>query len=230
MTVSGSFRDPAGQVFVHEGSVLREVRRVYQDEYNHLMGSGLYEVLARSGCLVEHTEIPDYPASSVNTYKVLEPVKIPFISYPYEWSFSQLKDAALTTLETEQKALEFGMSLKDASAFNVQFLNGRPTLIDTLSFQRYREGEPWTAYKQFCQHFLAPLALMSYKNIWTGPLSLAQWMVFPLTWSVHCCLSGAGSGHRYRSTSISIPGCSRNTLAIRTPDRREKAPLAYMPG
>jgi len=106
------------------------------------MGSGLYEELVADGLLVAHQEIADYPAPSTDSYKVLKPVTIPFISYPYEWSFSQLKDAALTTLEAERIALGFGMSLKDASAFNVQFLNGRPTIIDTLSFQKYREGEP----------------------------------------------------------------------------------------
>ena len=57
------------------------------------------------------------------------------------------------------------MSLKDASAYNIQFRGGRPVLIDTLSFERYREGEPWVAYRQFCQHFLAPLALMSHTDV-----------------------------------------------------------------
>ena len=180
MTVSGSFRDPSGRVFAHEGGVLREVRQVYWEEYDRLMGSGLYEELVADGLLVAHQEIADYPAPSTDSYKVLKPVTIPFISYPYEWSFSQLKDAALTTLEAERIALGFGMSLKDASAFNVQFLNGRPTIIDTLSFQKYREGEPWTAYKQFCQHFLAPLAVMNYLGIWAGSMSLAHLDGVPL--------------------------------------------------
>lgn len=106
--------------------------------------------------------------------------KYPSYPNPYEWSFSQLKHAALTTLRVEQKALEFGMTLKDASAYNVQFLNGRPVHIDTLSFQRYQEGAPWAAYKQFCQHFLAPLAVMSYQGMWTGPLSLTNLDGVPL--------------------------------------------------
>jgi ribosomal protein L11 methylase PrmA len=89
---------------------------------------------------------------------------VPFISYPYEWSFGQLKDAALATLTIQNRALKLGMSLKDASAYNIQFFKGRPTLIDTLSFEIYKEGEPWVAYRQFCQHFLAPLALMAYRD------------------------------------------------------------------
>ena len=99
-------------------------------------------------------------ARSDSAYRVLEPEPVPYISYPYEWCFSQLKDAALTTLSIQQIAMQHDMSLKDASAYNIQFLQGRPVLIDTLSFERYREGEPWIAFRQFCQHLLAPLAEM----------------------------------------------------------------------
>ena len=180
MNVSGSFRDPAGRVFSHEGVVLREVRWGYRDEYDELMSSGLYAKLVSQGLLVEHQELDDFAGGSDETFKVLKPEQIPFISYPYEWSFSQLQQAALTTLRIEQTALEFGMSLKDASAFNVQFLKGRAVFIDTLSFQKYREGEPWAAYKQFCQHFLSPLAIMNYKGIRTGSLSLTHLDGIPL--------------------------------------------------
>lgn len=96
--------------------------------------------------------------------KVLKPERIPFISYPYEWSFSQLKDAALATLEIEKIALEHGMTLKDASAYNMQFHKGKPLLLDTGSFDAYREGRPWIAYSQFLRHFLAPLVLMAKVN------------------------------------------------------------------
>ena len=78
---------------------------------------------------------------------------------------SSAKDAALWSLKVQQTSLEFGMTLKDSSAYNIQFCNGKPIFIDTLSFEKYREGEPWVAYRQFCQHFLGPLALMSYKDI-----------------------------------------------------------------
>ncbi len=109
------------------------------------------------------------PVSLVNLgesgYKVIEPELVPFISYPYEWSFSELKDAALLTLRIEEEALEHGMSLKDASAYNIQFLRGKPVLIDTLSFEAYEDGRPWVAYRQYCQHFLAPLALMAYADV-----------------------------------------------------------------
>ncbi|MBC8217987.1 MAG: SAM-dependent methyltransferase, partial [Planctomycetes bacterium] len=112
-----------------------------------------------------HEEVDVEPESADDAYKIVKPEPMSFISYPYEWCFSQLKEAALITLEIQKKSLKFGMSLKDASAYNVQFRNGRPLLIDTLSFEKYHEGQPWVAYRQFCQHFLAPLALMSYTDI-----------------------------------------------------------------
>ncbi len=93
------------------------------------------------------------------------PARLPLVSYPYEWCFSQLRDAALATLEIQRRALAHGMTLKDASAYNVQRFQGRPTLIDTLSFEVYEPGRPWIAYRQFCQHFLAPLALASRTDV-----------------------------------------------------------------
>jgi hypothetical protein len=102
--------------------------------------------------------------SSQSSYKVIKPTTIPFISYPHEWCFDELQDAALATLKIQKLALEHGMSLKDASAFNIQFKDGRPVLIDTLSFEKYIDGSPWIAYRQFCQHFLGPLALMYYRD------------------------------------------------------------------
>ena len=130
-----------------------------------LMGSGLYNSLAKKGWLVPHEETAEEPYQADTAYKVIQPQVVPFISYPYEWSFSQLRSAALRTLRIQKLALEHEMSLKDASAYNIQFFDWQPTLIDTLSFERYSEGEPWTAYRQFCQHFLAPLALMAYQDV-----------------------------------------------------------------
>ena len=168
--VGSSFRDPNGFVFLANDSVYRQVNRSYQSNYELLHSSGLYEDLVRDGLLVSHVE-SDFPLpDDVDAYKVLQPQKIPFISYPYEWSFSQLKDAALATLEIQLRALDHGMILKDASAYNIQYLAGKPVLIDTLSFEEYEEGGPWIAYKQFCQHFLTPLILMSYRDVRLGQL------------------------------------------------------------
>ncbi len=160
-----SFRDPHGFIFFNENKLYRQVNRSYQQEYDLLLGSGLYQELVDDGLLVEHSEADLSLAATEEAYRVIAPRPVEFISYPHEWSFSQLKDAALVTLAIQKRALAKGMSLKDCSAFNVQFDRGKPVFIDTLSFERYPEGKPWTAYRQFCQHFLAPLALMSLRDV-----------------------------------------------------------------
>lgn len=155
--IAGSFRDPAGFVFRRDGVVHRHVRPAGIAAYQRLMSSGLYAALIGERLLVPHDELgpeSDGPQPSI----VLRPRQIPMISYPYEWSVSQLRDAALVTLRAQTLALRFGMVLKDASAFNVQFMGCEPILIDTLSFAPY-DGGPWVAYRQFCQHFYAPLVL-----------------------------------------------------------------------
>jgi hypothetical protein len=163
--VTSSFRDPSGFVFYKDGEIFRQINSIYRKNYDHFISSGLYEALVSAGLLVGHEEVDLPPQESDTAYKIIRPEPIPFISYPYEWCFSQLKDAALATLEIHDKALDFGMVLKDASAYNIQFRDGRPQFIDTLSFDIYSKGEPWVAYRQFCQHFLVPLALMSHRDI-----------------------------------------------------------------
>jgi hypothetical protein len=170
---AASFRDPGGTVYFRNGILLRQINGgAAQHDYEHLMRSGLYEALTGAGRLVPHE-----PADFAQRYSdaagvVIRPERVPFVSYPYEWCFGQLKDAALLTLNVQRDALRFGMSLKDASAYNVQFWRGsRPVFIDTLSLERYVEGAPWVAYRQFCQHFLAPLALVAKCDARLGRLS-----------------------------------------------------------
>jgi hypothetical protein len=163
--LSASFRDPSGFLFSRDGVLYRQVNRRYEREYARLMESGLYDKLVKAGLLVSHVEVDQSPAEPELVYKIIQPERVPFISYPYEWSFGQLKDAALATLSIQRRALKVGMSLKDASAYNIQFARGKATLIDTLSFELYKEGQPWVAYRQFCQHFLAPLALMALRDV-----------------------------------------------------------------
>jgi hypothetical protein len=169
--VAGSFRDPSGFVFTRDGVIHRQVNKIYAEEYDRLQSSGLHDALIERGLLIPHAEVDLAAATASDAYKVLRPEPLAFVSYPYEWCFSQLKDAALTTLEIQDLALEHGMSLRDASAFNIQFHRGRPVLIDTLSFEALPQGRPWVAYRQFCQHFLAPLALMSLVDVRLGQLS-----------------------------------------------------------
>jgi len=158
-------------LFQRNGTLYRQANNCYKSHYDKLIDSELYEKLIESGLLVRHEEVDLELAIDDTAYKVLQPEVIPFISYPYEWCFSQLKDAALLTLEIQQQALACGMTLKDCSAYNVQFLRGKPIFIDTLSFEIQPEGRPWAGYGQFCRHFLGPLALMSLKDIRLNQLS-----------------------------------------------------------
>jgi len=168
--VASSFRDPSGFVYRRDGELLRQVNQAGRDDFDLLTQSGLYPTLVDRGLLVAHEEVDSALAAAPDAYKVIRPDRIPFVSYPYEWCFSQLQDAALAVLEIQNAALDLGMTLRDASAYNMQFRDGRPLLIDTLSLGRLQEGEPWVAYRQFCQHFLAPLALMSYRDVRLGQL------------------------------------------------------------
>jgi ribosomal protein L11 methylase PrmA len=226
--LASSFRDPSGFLFRRDHTLYRQINLSYQDDYEKLIGSGLYQTLVEENLLIPHEVCEEHgsaagttsrdtiAAEPVRAYKIIRPEPIPFISYPYEWSFSQLKDAALATLAIQKRALEFDMSLKDASAYNIQFYRGRPILIDTLSFETYREGKPWVAYRQFCQHFLAPLALMAHKDVRLNqllrvhidgvPLDLASQLLplrtrlsFPLLTHLHL---HAGAQKRYAHKPI----------------------------
>jgi hypothetical protein len=168
--LGSSFRDPGGFVYTRDGVLYRQVNRVFQDRYEAFLGSGLYDELARQRLIVSHEPVSLDLALTRDAAAVLAPERVPFISYPYEWAFGQLRDAALLTLELQERALVRGFTLRDASAYNVQFIDGRPVMIDTLSFEPRAEGAPWSAYGQFCQHFLVPLALMSLVDIRLGGL------------------------------------------------------------
>ncbi len=190
--MAGSFRDPAGFVFTSDGVIYRQVNAVSRDSYDLLMRSGLYDALVTQRLLIPHAEVAAPLPYDGRAYKILRPEPVRFISYPYEWCFGQLKDAALATLKIQRTAIAHGMSLKDCSAYNVQFSGGQPIFIDTLSFEPYREGQPWVAYRQFCQQFVAPLALMSLVDVRFGqvarlhidgvPLDLASRLLPTLTW------------------------------------------------
>ena len=189
--LGASFRDPSGYVIRYRGEAWRVVQPEFREHYDLLMQSGLYGRLVELGLLIAHEEVAP-PAGLGQPYKVLRPRQVGFISYPYEWCFSQLKDAALATLQIQTEALARGLTLKDATAFNLQFVDGRPVWIDTLSFERLDPQEPWVAYQQFCRHFLAPLALMSRRDVRLGqllrihldgiPLDLASRLLPRSTW------------------------------------------------
>jgi len=212
-----SFRDPSGFIFSYNEQIYRQINLKYKDDYNLLINSGLSSRLIEEKLMIDFKETKEIPQDSL-AFKIIKPEKIPFISYPYEWCFSQYKDAALLTLKIQKLSYEYGMTLKDSSAYNIQFVNSMPVLIDTLSFEKYEEGLPWVAYKQFCQHFLAPLLFMKYchikmiefmqTNIDGIPLDLTSrllpkstWLNFPILLNIHL---HAKSIKRYSSGTKNI--------------------------
>jgi hypothetical protein len=157
----GSYRDPSGFIFRRDGVLYRQVNSRFADDWAAFENSGLASELISKHLLIPHQPASLDLAPEPGATAVIAAEEIEFISYPYEWAFSQLKDAALLTLEAQSVADAHGMTLRDASAYNIQFHRGRPILIDTLSFERQVSGQPWKPYRQFCEHFLAPLALMA---------------------------------------------------------------------
>ena len=163
-----SFRDPAGHVFSLQNRIFRYVHAASAQDWRDLCNSGLFAHLQEKGFVVATREVqvdpaldPDLPSNSV----VLEHEKVPFISYPYEWSFEMLRDAALLHLELMETCLGKDFILKDSSAYNIQFIGTRAVFIDILSFTRPKPGEPWLGYNQFCKMFLFPLMLQAYKEV-----------------------------------------------------------------
>ncbi len=169
MLEPGSFRDRTARVFYHDGKIYRGLTTTALREWQALSATKFFRKFVENGGLVSSTETDlTSVALSSDDHQwagVLEHERIPFISYPYEWSFSMLRDAAQLQLDLLLAALEEGMSLKDASAYNVQWRGTAPVFVDIASFYKRTGGEPWVAYRQFCQMFLYPLLLHAYRNI-----------------------------------------------------------------
>ncbi|HVE60862.1 MAG TPA: hypothetical protein VNA26_03535, partial [Chitinophagaceae bacterium] len=165
-----SYRDPSGFVFKQGEIIYRQVNQVFKEDFDHFISSGLYSELVKDQLLIPHQVIDKNLTGDQNWYTTLQPEFIRFISYPYEWCFNMLKDAALLSLQIAKTAMQHGMILKDASPYNIQRYKGKLIFIDTLSFEKYDETKPWIAYRQFCENFVAPLALMNYLQVPLHPL------------------------------------------------------------
>ena len=168
----GSYRDPAGHVFIASRRVFRGISADAAGPFRSFVNSPFFEkhagdhIVNTEEVSPEEVNAAGVPGDEVEAYGMwVEHEAVPFISYPYEWSFAALKAAASLTLKLLTDALENGYTLKDASAYNVQFIHSRPVFIDVLSFCEYREGDPFLGYKQFCEHFLAPLSLTAFSGV-----------------------------------------------------------------
>ena len=168
----GSFRDRDSRVVVAPDAVYRALSGTGTEDWQALKASPLFEQLSTEGTLIGTEEVGADALAGVaaeilpeGTETVLRHERIPFVSYPYEWTFSMLRDAALLTLDLQIAAFGQELTLKDATPYNVQFRGSEPVFIDVGSFERLREGDPWIGYRQFCMLFLYPLLLQSYKDV-----------------------------------------------------------------
>ncbi|WP_447962839.1 class I SAM-dependent methyltransferase [Nitrospira sp. Ecomares 2.1] len=163
----GSFRDPSGNVYQVEGGIFRTVNECFSQDFDFVTSTGLFKKLAAEDLLLPF-EVVSSEVLNLSDPKpryVLKAPRLPFISYPYEWSFPALKAAALLHLRIHLQALEVGATLSDASAYNIQFQGNHPVFIDHLSFRRYQSGEMWVGHRQFCEQFLNPLLLRALFGI-----------------------------------------------------------------
>lgn len=166
MIESGSFRDPSSRVFYLDDRVLRGLDDEATAIDAAVRASGLMDKLIARGLFVANWPVNDVsPPDGIPAGSIIESRRIATINYPAEWSFAMLKDAALATLDANLVALDQGFILKDASAFNVVFEGTTPTIIDITSLDEFGERGIWTAYGQFCDHFLAPLMLEAYAGV-----------------------------------------------------------------
>ena len=164
----GSFRDRSSRVVRHDGRILRMLSAEARASWDALETSRFFPRWVEQGRIVRTERCRDAEAALTalpGWADVLEHEPIPFVSYPYEWSFGMLRDAALLQLELLLASLDEGLMLKDSSAYNVQWRGSQPVFVDIGSFERLEPGEPWVGYLQFCQLFLYPLLLTSLRDV-----------------------------------------------------------------
>ncbi len=158
---------------VKKSGYYRYIFHEYKEEYEHLMQSGLYQELTQKMFLIEHQEI-QIDADDPKVYKLLYPSQISFQSYPFEWSYKQWKEAILAYLRISHLALKYGMILKDATPYNFYLIGGKAVMFDTSSFIFLKENDKWVAYRQFCEEFLSPIALMYYNGAEWAKITMAN--------------------------------------------------------
>jgi hypothetical protein len=175
-----SYRDTAARVVNKKTGYYRYIFHEYKAEYDHLMESGLYHELNQKELLIEHQEI-ELDTDDPKVYKLLLPTQIPFQSYPFEWSYTQWRKAILAYLRINHIALKYGMILKDATPYNFYLTGGKAVMFDTSSFMFFKKNDSWIAYRQFCEEFLSPVALMHYNGAEWSKLTIANLRGIPLS-------------------------------------------------
>lgn len=163
---TGSFRDPGGKIFYYNNQVYRKINNLGLKRFEFLLKNNLLEDLINKNFIIKTEIVKNKEFLKINeNTTVLKHEKIEFISYPYEWTFNQLKDAALFHLELQIYLLKKNAKLIDASPYNIQFVKNKPIFIDILSIDKYNDGDYWFGHRQFCESFLNPLILKAKKGI-----------------------------------------------------------------
>lgn len=165
----GSFQDRSSRIVYLNDQVYRILNQQAADNWQQFKTTRCFQNALTNAQLVQTEDATNTNLTAVfpeiDTRGVLQHERIPVVSYPYEWSFGMLKDAALLHLNLLNNAISDNFMIKDATAYNVQWQGARPVFIDIPSFEPLEQGKPWAGYRQFCQMFLYPLMLMAYKNI-----------------------------------------------------------------
>ena len=174
--IPGSFRDPSGNVFNYQNKIIRSVTKIAEQKYLYIKNNNIIEDSIKNNFLINTFEINDvFLKEQLKSSFLLEHQKLEYVSYPYEWSFEQLRDAALHHLNYQIFLLEKNFELTDASAYNIQFIRSKPIFIDCLSLNKYEEGNSWFGHNQFCEQFLNPLLFSAstkvlFNNLYKGSL------------------------------------------------------------
>ncbi len=213
----GSFRDPASRVVLDGDKVTRLLDERGVEGWRALSGTEFFRKAVADGRLIESVEV-DPPNGSAGA--LIHP-RLDLITYPYEWTFSMLRDAALLQLDLLEEALSAGLTIKDATPYNIQFVDGRPRFIDIGSFETYRKGEPWIGYRQFTRQFLFPLMLRA----WVG-VPFQPWLRGDLEGPTPAQMSKLLAGRKRFNTSALFHVRAQARMESRMADRAVRKDLS----
>lgn len=124
--------DTAGEPFFAGDRVLRGIYKGNAESVRHVLGICESNDLFSHG-IVQTRELTENPYPDLQYETVLEHERIPFVSYPHEWSASMFKEAALLHVALFERLAEHGLTLKDWHPLNILYSGTRPVFVDFTS-------------------------------------------------------------------------------------------------
>jgi len=158
-----SFKDPDAKVVRFQDEFFRLIHANYVEEFQGIITCGLYQELIDHELMIAH-EIVQHPLQSKEYPLVIRPEQLAYQVLPFEWSMHMWFDCLRAFLQINLIALKYGYLLKDATPYNFSLHRGKMMLFDSSSFVRFKEGDPWNAYRQFCEEMLGPYLLIRYNG------------------------------------------------------------------